>query len=337
MAIVGHFKDLAEARKLVQSTLLANVVQEIYEEGQLLRRLPVMTIDSRSIIYNREKTLPSGSFFDIHEQLSWTADVEYTAQVECWLKRVYRQDILDKFMMKTYKSPNDYRSIILSQLRKGCMRTIEDKLIYGASTTAGTPLETDMEFPGINELVFANSGQLIDQGGETYGLSITNLLDVIDLVKPRPDMLLMTRTLRNKLTEHIFSKGGTGTGLAYITITKDEFGKPLEMFNGVPIAISDYLNDNCLDNAGTKSTGTDLSCIYAIRFGQIEDGGLCLCTGGDTGGVDFFQMIELDNLEDYDASGIRLVAYLTLALGSTKALACIHSIAQDEAIGTEPG
>ena len=99
MAIVGHFASLSEAQKLVQSKLLAGVVQEVYEEGQLLRRMPVMTIDSRSVIYNREETLPSAAFYDIHEQIPWTADVAYTAQVEVWLKRIARQDILDKFMM----------------------------------------------------------------------------------------------------------------------------------------------------------------------------------------------------------------------------------------------
>ena len=47
--------------------------------------------------------------------------------------------------------------------------------------------------------------------------------------------------------------------------------------------------------------------------------------GGDTGGVDFFNLVELDNLEDYDASGLRLVAYCAPALGSTKAISRIHS------------
>ncbi len=324
MAIVGHFKDLGEAQKLIQSELLAGVVQEIYEEGQLLQKLPVMTIDSRSIIYNRESALPSASFFDIHEQIPWVADVAYTDQVQVWLKRVARQDILDKFMMKTYKSPNDYRSIILSGLRKGCMRTIESELIYGVGAT-----EAAKGFDGINALVMANTGQLIDEGGNAAGLELISLLNLIDLVKPRPLFLLMTRKMRNKLTEYLFLKGGTGTGLAYISITKDEFGKPVESFNGIPILVSDYLNDNVVDNTGVKGGSDNLTCIYAIRLGQIEDGGLCLCTGGDTGGVDFFNMVELDNLEDYDASGIRLVAYCALALGSTKALACLHSIDLD--------
>ena len=70
MAIVGHFESLAEAVKLVQSELLAGVVQETFEEGQLLRYLPVTTIDSKSLLYNRESTLPSLSrTYPAHRQV----------------------------------------------------------------------------------------------------------------------------------------------------------------------------------------------------------------------------------------------------------------------------
>jgi len=62
------------------------------------------------------------------------------------------------------------------------------------------------------------------------------------------------------------------------------------------------------------------------------DGGLTLITGGDTGGMDFFNMVELENLEDYDAGGIRLVAYCAMAQGSSKATAVIHSIDEDGVI-----
>jgi len=37
-------------------------------------------------------------------------------------------------------------------------------------------------------------------------------------------------------------------------------------------------------------------------------------------------MVELPNLEDYDASGIRLVAYCNMALGCTKALGHLCNI-----------
>lgn len=335
MAIVGHFEDLDEARKLVQSVLLAGVIQEVYEEGQLLPKLPVMVIDSRSIEYRRESTLPTAGFYNIGQQLPWKADVNYTT-VETWLKRVARQDLLDNFLMKTYKTPNDYRSIVLSQLRKGCMRTIEDKILYGSGST-----EAAIEFDGLNKLCPATDGhtfaagyQDYDMGGNAQALTIDVLRQLIDAVKPKPDMLLMTRTLRNKLSAAAFEKGiSTYVPGAIISATEKDFGKRVGYFDGIPITISDYLvNEVDADgatDAGDKESGSGCVSVYAIRFGQVEDGGLCLCIGGDTGGPDFFNIVEFDNVEDYDAAGIRLVAYCSMAMGSTKAVARVHSINED--------
>ena len=338
MAVVGHFEDLEEARKLVQTKLLAGVVQEIYEEGQLLKKLPVTVIDSRSLIYNRESTLPTAAFYDIHEQIPWTADVNFT-QKEVWLKRIARQDILDKFMLKTYRNPNDYRTEILRALRKGVMRTIEDKLIYGSGAT-----EASSEFDGLDKLITiadsdaftsATNLQAYDMGG-TSPLSLEVMRVLVDAVRPKPSILLMTRTMRNTLSATAFEKGIVLTlakPIASISYSKDEFGSRIDYFDGIPIMISDYLLDEN-NNTGGKDDGNDsgISSIYAIRFGQIADGGLSLVVGGDTGGAEFFNVVELDDLEDYDAGGIRLVAYVTLALGSTKGLARIHSIDEDGVI-----
>ena len=323
MSIVGHFDSLAEAQKLVQSKLLAGVVQETYEEGQLLQKLPVFTIDAKSIIYNREKEFTGADFYDIHEQIPWKADAQFATQVEVTLKRMARQSILDNFIMKTYKDPNDYRSIIMSGLTKMVLRGLEDKFIYGNATDA------PKEFDGLNVLCPATGGhafgdyQDYDAGGAA-NITPDMLLALIDKCKPKPDVLLMTRAERNKITKATWGKAGA---IVYAS-SLDQFGRRVESIDGVPVMVSDYLSDNEVDNTGKKGSGTNLSSIYAIRFGQIEEGGLCLCTGGDTGGVDFFKLVDLEALEDYDAEGIRLVAYCAMALGSTKAIARIHSILQ---------
>ena len=342
MSVVGHFESLAEAQKLVQSELLAGVVQETYEEGQLLQRLPVTTIDSKSLLYNRESTLPSAAFYDIHEQLPWTADVNFV-QKEVALKTVARQDVLDNFMMKNYKNPNDYRTIILQTLRKGCMRTIEDKLIYGNVDSDSA------EFDGITMLLptdvttgtggetWATTPQVQDCGGNGNPVSMKYLRELIDQVKPMPSILLMTRRMRNTLSATAFEKGIvlasiSGSGPTY---GLDKFGGRVEYFDKVPIVISDYLGGSYGEtvNSLVKATSaTEFGSIWALRFGSIIDGGLSLITGGDTGGVDFYKMTELDVLEDYDAGGIRLVAYVALAQGSSKATAVIHSIDELEVI-----
>jgi hypothetical protein len=341
MAIVGHFTSLAEAQKLVRSELLAGIVQEIYEEGQLLQMLPVTTINAKSLIYNREKSLPSAAFFGIHEQIPWSADVDYAAQVEVSLKIIARQDILDNFMMKTYRTPNEYRSIILSQLRKGVMRTIEDKLLYGN-------IDNDAdEFDGLGHLLPADiagaetwaaaNPQAYDMGGSSSPVTFAQMRNLIDKVRPKPTLILLTRTMRNTISAVAFEKGLvlSNANASGPTYGVSDLGKRVDYFDGVPLMISDYQGGSYgeTDNTVNKaSSASGITSIWALRFGQIEDGGVCLVTGGDTGGVDFFKMTELAQLEDYDAGGIRLVAYAALAQGSTKATAVIHSVDEDGVI-----
>ena len=340
MSVVGYFTSLAEAQKLVQSELLAGVVQEIYEDGQLLRMLPVVTIDSKSLLYNRESTLPSANFYGIHEQVPWTASVSYTAQIEVALKIAAYQAVLDRFMMKTYKNPNDYRTIILSQSRKGIMRTLEDKILYGN-------VDTDAdEFDGIGHLLPADiaggeawaaaNRQAYDMGGAAAPATLKVMRELIDAVRPKPTILLMTRTMRNTLSATAFEKGlvlSNATPLGRITYGTDEFGKRVDYFDGIPIMISDYLLDET-DNTVNKDPGDDsgISSIWALRFGLPADGGVFMSTGGDTGGVDFFTMEELDTLEDFIAGGVKLYAFMALGIGSTKASAVIHSIDEDGVI-----
>jgi len=336
-AIVGHFSTLAEAQKLVRSELLAGVIQEVYEEGSLLPLLPVMSISSKSLLYNRESTLPSGAFFDIHEQIPWTADVDYAAQVEVALKRVARQDILDNFILDTYKDPNDYKAIVLSQLRKGVMRTIENKLIFG-------DIDNDAaEFDGMGKLfsadaatgdAFSTTSQQKDQGGSSSVMTMTDMRILIDRVKPRPDKLIVSRTFRNTLSATAFEKGIASTiPIGSIVYGKDEFGRRVDFFDGVPLLVSDYMV-NVADNTAAEDDGNDsgITQVFAVRFGQVGDGGLCLLIGGNTGGPEFFMVKELEALEDYDAGGIRLTAYCALALGSTQAMARIHSVDEDGTI-----
>ena len=316
--------------------MIAGVIQEIYEEGQLLGMLPVTVLDSRSLIYNREDVIPTASFYDIHEQIPWTADATIS-QKEVWLKRAIRQDILDSFVMKTYRNPNDYRTEILRTLRKGVMRTIEDRLIYGSGST-----EASKEFDGLDKLITIAGGdaftsatnlQSYDIGGASAPLTMRVLRQLVNAVRPRASILLMTRTMRDTLAAVAFEKGiklSSANPLSVMTHSPDQFGKMVDFWDGIPIVISDYLlNEN--DNTGGKDSGNDsgMSSIYAIRFGAIADGGLSLVVGGETDGADFFKVTELEALADYDAGGIRLTAYLTLALGSTRALGRIHSIDED--------
>ncbi|KKM74990.1 hypothetical protein LCGC14_1394760, partial [marine sediment metagenome] len=243
MAIVGHFDSLSELQKMVISEMIAGVIQETYEEGQLLNMLPVVMLNSRSLIYNREDVLPSAAFYDIHEQIPWTADVKLT-QKEVWLKRVIRQDILDDFVMETYQDPNDYRTEILKSLTRGVMRTVEDTLVYGSGST-----EASTEFDGLDKLITVAGGdaftsatnlQAFDMGGASAPLTFRALRQLVNAVRPRASIFLMTRTMRDTLAAVANEKGivlSSSAPMGQITHSISQFGQMVDFFDGIPIVI----------------------------------------------------------------------------------------------------
>ena len=341
MAIVGHWSTLAEAQKLVQDELLAGVVEEIIEEGQLTAKLPVFQIDSKTVKYNRESVLPSAAFYDINEQLPWNAEVAYTTQVEVELKRVARQDVLDQFMRDTYRNPNDYRSIVLSEMRKGCMRAIEDKIIYGDTTyTSSKEFDGLHAFAALNDTGGAADGVLdIDEG--EGALSLANMRLLMDSCKvgyngmPSSNIFWLTGHELGRRIDAMLQEAGIASYAVpfNMVFTANELGRRVTMFDGIPIVRSDYMvaeqvNTGRGTNARAKYTsGTKQYSIFLCRLGQIMEGGLCMAFGGTgVGAGEFFTFRDFPDLEDYDAEGMRLKAYVALALGSTKSLGRIHDI-----------
>jgi len=325
--ITGYFASTTEMVKLVQSKLLPGIVQEIFEVGQLIPMLPITTIDSYTLKWNREGTLPGVSAKSKGEQYGWKEVATY-GQGELALKEFGDQWALVAAAQETYKDPNDYRAAIQSQIIKGALRTIEDKLIYGDKTTYPKEFDgLDKLCPAVGTHTFAAGYQDCDQGGGTIGLSIVNLLGLIHACKPRPDFLLMPQEIVDQLFIHAMGKAGA----IIMARSPSEFGTLIASVNGVPIVPSDYLADEN-DNTGGKLGSGNLVSIYAIRKGSIEDGGVSLAVGGETGGQDFFEIDHFEKLQNYNAEGIRAYCYVALAKGSTKSISRVHSINKTKAI-----
>jgi len=318
LAIVGHFDNLTEAQKLVQSQLLSGVIDEVIKDGQILPKLPVTQINGKSLIYNRENsTLPSASFFDIHEELAWNADIAYT-QVEVSLKRIARQDILDHFIEKTYKDPNDYKAQVIREMSKICAYTLEEKIIYGDATTY------TKEFDGLWGL--CDSSMRTENHATGGALSLAKWRLVYDNMKLKPNFWLMPHTIGRRLDAMMQEAGiASWVGMGGFNFAPNQLGVMQQYFMGVPIIRSDFMTQTEGDSARTGGSNASIFGVHLGNLGQA-DAGVCMLLGGDTGGVEFFHMVELPDLEDYDAAGIRLVAYCAMALGGTKGLGHLCNI-----------
>ena len=83
----------------------------------------------------------------------------------------------------------------------------------------------------------------------------------------------------------------------------NQFGQQVETYDGIPLIVDDFVPDT-----QTAGTGTNLSSIYALKFGQ----GVGLM-GLEHGGITIERVGEL---ETKDATRTRLKWYCGLALFS---------------------
>lgn len=317
MPVIGTFDSLAEAAKLTQSKLLSGIVQEVYNIGALWPKLPVAQLDGYSLQYNREVLPSEGHFVGIAEEISSDADVAYT-QVEVFLKRYIKQYDLDNFIKKTWTNINDPEAQAIQIVTKGITEGLESQLIYSSNSS-----DTNA-FNGLHALV--PSAQMIHQGSGSTGaaLSLANLDKLKDLVRPQPDFYVMNRNMWRRLSQ--MGRGGTTSFPIVeqeVTDPQTGIGKRITFYDGVPIIPSDYITmtETIATSAYSAKTGGATTSIFAVRLGQILEGGLCMLMGNP-----LMEPVRIENLEDKDASRYRLITYAAPALGSSKAIGVIDGI-----------
>jgi hypothetical protein len=144
-------------------------------------------------------------------------------------------------------------------------------------------------------------------------LSLTKVDELIDAVKGgKPDMLLMSRRSRRKL--QVLARAAYSN----VEVGKGALGEFVQLYNGIPIAISDWILDTHAVGSSLESayTGGACSTIYALQFGE---GALCGLSSPE-----MLQVERLGSLETKDASRTRIKWYTSLALfASVKAAALI--------------
>jgi len=125
-------------------------------------------------------------------------------------------------------------------------------------------------------------------------------------------MLLMSRRSRRKMNALVRASGGL------METDRDQWGNFVELWNGIPIGVSDWVLDTHLVAGGVETavSGGDCSTIYAMQLGE---GALCgLTTPG------YLTVERVGALEAKDATRTRIKWYVSLALFSAvKAAALI--------------
>jgi hypothetical protein len=334
---IGHWNSLTEVQKLTQSQLVPGIIEEDIKRNNILDRIPVAQALGQSIKWNREvSTLEDDvANVDIGSALTWTSSITYSQQ-ETELKRKYVQRVLDDFIVEVYGTINDYKAIKFMEMQKGMVRRLGDDIFYDDLTySAG-----NRDFDGLHALAALQNGTDLDIDEGEAGLSISNMRTQKDAMKHGVDVIYMPYEIARRLDAAYQETGlaalatATAGTMGMISFGINDIGERVMFFDGSPIVRTDYLvaeqaNTGIGSDARAKySSGDKQYSVFMVKFGAIFNGdpGLCLGFGNTKNVGDFYKIVMFEALEDFDASGMRLVNYSAPLLGSKLCLGRIYDI-----------
>ncbi len=298
---------LNEAAKLSTNMLLQGVVETIVKDSPVLQRLPFIEIVGNGLTYNQEKTLPQIDFYDVGD--TWVESTPTFEQKTTTLKIMGGDADVDNFLKATRSNLQDLEAAVIELKAKALKDKVEETFIYGDSAT------NSKQFDGLRKLIDTTtaSDQVIAMGDTGATLTLNKLDELIDAVKGgKPEMLLMSRRSRRKINALVRASG------SMMVAERDEFGNFIDLWDGIPVGVSDWILDTHTLASGleTGTTGDTCSTIYAIQFGE---GAFCGLTSPG-----HLQMEPVGSLETKDATRTRIKWYVSLALfSSIKAAALI--------------
>ena len=294
---------LAQYSKLSQDVLLQGVIETIIRESPILQALPFIEIVGNGLTYNRERTLPTATFYAVNATWQAPEAIEFD-QLTAVLKILGEDADVDNYVKATRQNVQDIEAAIIELTAKSVRHKFEETFIYG-TTTAFLGMAADPNaFEGIIRLINTTTAgdQVVTMGGTGATLTLSKLDELIDAVKGgKPDLLLMSRRSRRRINALVRASG------AVLETSKDDFGNFIQLWNGIPIGISDFIRDSHVLTAGyeTAVSGGTCSTIYALCFGE---GALAGITG--PGGL---TVERIGSLESKDATRTRIKWYCALA------------------------
>jgi HK97 family phage major capsid protein len=277
--------------------VLAGVIETIVKEEHVLDELPFIEVVGNNFVYNRLNTEPGISFFNVGD--SWTESTPDFTQVSVPLKILGGDADVDNFIESTRVNVQDVEAAVIQQKAKALARKWADTFINGDVSVDAK------SFDGIDKVcVGLPAAQTVSMGVNGATLSLAKLDELIDAVKTKNIALVMSRRSRRSL------QGLVRTSGAVLESRPGAFLEWVQMYNGVPVFINDFISD-----AKTVGSSTDCSTIYCLSMGEADQGVVGLTAQG---GV---QVDRIGELESKDATRHRVKWYSAVAVLSTVSLA----------------
>lgn len=309
--------DLTEYAKLSNDALTAGVFDNIITANELMPFLQFETFAGNSLKYNRESTLPAAVTHAVGD--TWQDTEPKYTQKTADLTIVGVQSPLDRFVLQTRGNEQSQEAVLFSKMSKSLARKIADLVI------TGEPEATTTHWEGLDSLCRSETRmRAMDDGAQDGpGTAETELtldrLDVVidDVEHGYPDVLIMNKTMRRKLTA-LSRVAGSGVVMDQIEM----FGHQIQRYNGLPIVINDFItNAEQYNDASTWSSST-ATTIFAVKFGKANQGYTIIHNG---------PVLEpqIDNIgikENKNENLYRMVVYLQALVYSAKMISALGGI-----------
>lgn len=278
------------AVSLYQSALLAanngefkkaGVLQTFGMTQPLLAAMPLVNITGNSYAWTRQVALGSAGSRALNSSYSEGAGNVETRTVPL---KIYGGDLdVDNFLLRTHgpgirSQHEQMKAAVLAQ-------TIAYQVIKGSTTTSGGATADANGLDGLQvrygggfgstAVVDAgeNAGQILANSGGSDALSMRDLDLAIQAVE-NPTHLLMAKAMKVNITSYLRSSSS-------IQQTKDEFGRLVTTYNGLPIIEADSLGTvSGLEQLGFNENNDSTTSIYVL---SLSDMGMYMV---QSGGID---------------------------------------------------
>ena len=267
---------LIEASKLNPGDVIKNSIIELYAgSSDILMNLPFESINGNALKYNREGALPGVGFRGVNE--AYTASTGILNPLTEALVIAGGDLDVDKFIIDTMGA--NQRSV------HEAMKVRALSLAWTAKFFNGDNQSDAREFDGLKVRITGNQKIAAGSTGGGDPLSLAKLDQAIDQTL-NPTHLIMSKAMKRRMTQasRNYSVGG------FITFTQDAFGRPVELYNNLPILTVDLDNTETAILPFTEATtsgGATGTSIYVVSF---TDG---MFTGIQNGSIDVRDLGEL--------------------------------------------
>ncbi|HVJ03294.1 MAG TPA: hypothetical protein VM662_14010 [Sphingomonas sp.] len=291
-----------EWAKLNPDPLQSGVVEIFASTNPIMQYMPFQNIAGAAYVYNREQTLPGIAFRGINE--SYDESTGVINQLSDPLKIVGGDLDIDAALIAWSAGANDTRAIHDAMKVKALSLT-HLKTVFDGDSTANVK-----EFDGLNARLTGN--QVITAGTNGAALTLEMLDSLCDAVAGSPTLLLMNKPLRQKIRQLARSVNA-------LTIAKDDLGREVDMYYGVPFAIveEDATGADILGFDETQGTANNTGSIYAVKLGAGA------MFGAQTAPI---SVRDLGELQSKPAFRTRVEHYSTIVLEHPKAAARLKGI-----------